>query len=482
MRRSKKIAEKIGLNTDWNCAISLRDLEGTSKHDPFRIISKYADWDVQAQMPHGIAAIRKHLYEVDNVPLLVSLFTDATPETVTEMVRIFRGFGETVLTIGSAFRCSNHSVFNEADVSISISMRPGSDAQVPLLSRMVTDKFPVKPSSHGICQADINMVFSLVGIGSVPLLQLPAAYLGTNFVVTPKELNNDSNCLSSSDAPIQVRLGAILESVRGGRVLLLNMFQMLGFYVFATTSLALGQVIALAVPLSVAPALSPPLIMIFVCFYIPTITISMLFSPAMDLVMKNTPRKTIFEVRPRDRDRFICLLFVRIFIVIFSVFVIGWVAASDALGTHLRPDLLGHFSWLDITNDESLAIYWHVQDVMSFEMLLSIIVQACSMLHRGQKITQFPHFWSHPVFCTSSVALLLFHIGICTVRAYMRVGGFGLYQRLSWILYIVIFLSATAGGFLLPFLLNKHDDSFYRRHLNFLRLEFDTRLGMYSPR
>jgi hypothetical protein len=50
MRRSKKIAEKIGLQTDWNCAISLRDLKGDAKHDPHRIISKYADWDVQAQM------------------------------------------------------------------------------------------------------------------------------------------------------------------------------------------------------------------------------------------------------------------------------------------------------------------------------------------------------------------------------------------------------------------------------------------------
>ena len=28
MKRSKPIAEKIGISFDWNCAISLRDLEG----------------------------------------------------------------------------------------------------------------------------------------------------------------------------------------------------------------------------------------------------------------------------------------------------------------------------------------------------------------------------------------------------------------------------------------------------------------------
>lgn len=73
MRRSKKVAEKIGLQTEWNCAISLRALAGS--HDPHRLISNYADWDVKARLPHGIKDIKRHLREVDNVPLLVSLFT-----------------------------------------------------------------------------------------------------------------------------------------------------------------------------------------------------------------------------------------------------------------------------------------------------------------------------------------------------------------------------------------------------------------------
>ena len=32
-----------------------------------------------ARLPHGVESIRKHLQTVDNVPLLVSLYTDATP-------------------------------------------------------------------------------------------------------------------------------------------------------------------------------------------------------------------------------------------------------------------------------------------------------------------------------------------------------------------------------------------------------------------
>jgi hypothetical protein len=103
MRRSKKLAEKIGLQTDWNCAISLRALD-SGGHDPHRFISTYADWDVKARLPHGIEAIKTHLREVDNVPLLVSLFTDSTPSTIEDMVGIFQQHGEVVLSIGSSYR------------------------------------------------------------------------------------------------------------------------------------------------------------------------------------------------------------------------------------------------------------------------------------------------------------------------------------------------------------------------------------------
>lgn len=85
MRRQKEIASQMGIDVAWNCAISLRPLV-QGEEDEHRMISNYADWDVNAKLPHGIASVRKHLEEVDNVPLLVSLFTDATKDTTTDMV------------------------------------------------------------------------------------------------------------------------------------------------------------------------------------------------------------------------------------------------------------------------------------------------------------------------------------------------------------------------------------------------------------
>ena len=88
MRRQKELASQMGIDVAWNCAISLRSLE-SGQEDPHRMTSDYADWDRNAKLPHGIENVRNHLKEVDNVPLLVSLFTDVTKNTTRDMVRSF---------------------------------------------------------------------------------------------------------------------------------------------------------------------------------------------------------------------------------------------------------------------------------------------------------------------------------------------------------------------------------------------------------
>ena len=69
MRRTKELASQMGIDVAWNCAISLRPLEDGAD-DSFRMIG-YEDWDVNARLPHGVDDVKRHLEEVDNVPLLV---------------------------------------------------------------------------------------------------------------------------------------------------------------------------------------------------------------------------------------------------------------------------------------------------------------------------------------------------------------------------------------------------------------------------
>jgi ABC-type sugar transport system permease subunit len=56
------------------------------------------------------------------------------------------------------------------------------------------------------------------------------------------------------------------------------------------------------------------------------------------------------------------------------------------------------------------------------------------------------------------------------------------YSSLTWEFWIVSFIITPIIGIIVGDLVNQHDFKFYRRHLQFLRLEFDTRLGMHSPR
>ncbi|CAI4233031.1 unnamed protein product [Auanema sp. JU1783] len=171
--RSRIFAEKIGLEAGWNCHISLADEEeedcrtrkdvylasvGRNRDkwdDPvFRkrilrriyaskseIALSFLDCDMRispsrqrshttpdkvgpmpnkAQLPTGVSAVRPHLEDVDNVPLLVGLFTDCTPIVTSEMINIMQEYGETVLLIGSALNTSNIDAFGQSDISISV--------------------------------------------------------------------------------------------------------------------------------------------------------------------------------------------------------------------------------------------------------------------------------------------------------------------------------------------------------------------------
>lgn len=51
-RMCQALAESMGIETDWNCAISLRPLEDSTQPDPHRMTSDYADWDVKVDMIH----------------------------------------------------------------------------------------------------------------------------------------------------------------------------------------------------------------------------------------------------------------------------------------------------------------------------------------------------------------------------------------------------------------------------------------------
>jgi hypothetical protein len=83
-QRTKLFADKLGLETDWNCCISLQ--EHALSPGPSSEIAPTSPGGTIEKLPHGIEKIKRHIREVDNVPLLVKMFSDATPQNTTEMV------------------------------------------------------------------------------------------------------------------------------------------------------------------------------------------------------------------------------------------------------------------------------------------------------------------------------------------------------------------------------------------------------------
>ncbi|KAA0174687.1 hypothetical protein FNF27_03810 [Cafeteria roenbergensis] len=78
------------------------------------------EWDDKAKLPHGVREVRRHLEAVDNVPLLVSLFTDARPDAVGAMLRIMQLHGEAPLTISSALRATSPALMGVSDAAFAL--------------------------------------------------------------------------------------------------------------------------------------------------------------------------------------------------------------------------------------------------------------------------------------------------------------------------------------------------------------------------
>jgi magnesium-transporting ATPase (P-type) len=147
-RKTQAFGSKIGLFTDFNVWISMKE-EGEKRHG-------------NSKLPCGVSAIRSHLSSVDNVPLLVSLFTDCTPNSAQEMIRIYQENGETVLCMGSSLKVSNTQSFMQADVAASLDPIPSRDCEFRT--------FPGEncTNSSGNCSCSAHAANNSGGNGEIP--------------------------------------------------------------------------------------------------------------------------------------------------------------------------------------------------------------------------------------------------------------------------------------------------------------------------
>ena len=122
-RAAKVFGDRLKLETDWNSCISLtdrREAEGENGQEQESLGQPHGP----ARLPVGISMIRKHLADdVDNVPLLVPLYADATPTSTREMLQIMRDHGEVVCVVGGSFAPDFATVYCEADLAVVVDHR-----------------------------------------------------------------------------------------------------------------------------------------------------------------------------------------------------------------------------------------------------------------------------------------------------------------------------------------------------------------------
>ena len=115
---------------------------------------------------------------------------------------------------------------------------------------------------------------------------------------------------------------------------------------------------------------------------------------------------------------------------------------------------------------------------------------------RGASLRFLPTVAVHGYFYCAAVFSILFHCCVLLIRAKLRstdegtsytnnlsnIGGIQAYGLIGWPVWVASIFLLPLGGIFSSVIVNRYDGTAHRRYLQYLRLEFDTRLGMHSPR
>ncbi|CDW88835.1 transmembrane protein [Stylonychia lemnae] len=113
---TKSLAKELGIDSEWNAWISLAENPSD--------FTKLYNQDGHLILPYGIEGIKKHIEEVDTIPLQVPMFCDTTAETTTQMFQIYQEHDDVVCCIGNIMNSENLHIFQQANVAIGMMIEP----------------------------------------------------------------------------------------------------------------------------------------------------------------------------------------------------------------------------------------------------------------------------------------------------------------------------------------------------------------------
>lgn len=479
--RGKIFAQKMGLEVDWNCFISLGQptAEESSLDDDSddsevgshtsslssSVLSFFNSTmsNIRAKLPKGIKNIRPHIEMVDNVPLLVSLFTDCTAETITEMIEIMQENSEVVLCIGNAWNHRNMGIFSQADISLSL---------MPQYLDLPNCKVAAETCTLSTSNSSPNAssIFSPSKTWPSPL-EL-ASYLNSASCQLCFGRDNNVSLLS-----LIAESRRILSSIR------------MGFLFGLGASLTLSLMLLLSSILFLPPPLTGGHLLWLLIFSIPLLALSLLSSPLdpeMQSLMPNK-KKALFSNKWPIVIEFI-VLFGSTAIVLLILFglTLSEICIKDIHNSTCHP-LLGDRS--EANNSpwngwKGAAEQGHLfaQDMTAFFTTLYLVIISIRFVHRTQPIVRLWRVtpWQYVAVTSLTLVLQVVYCALSqTIIQFHRTVISGIHS---------IPVSVWCMGIVWPFLLVipleilKYVD---KRKLfeaqTLLRLQFGTKLGMHSP-
>ena len=476
--RGKIFAQKLGLEAGWNCHISLADSPDddsvssseddldsttTSASSLSSVINAYKSYNT-AKLPKGITNIRPHIQNVDNVPLLVPLFTDCTTDTIREMIEIMQENGEVVMCIGNSWNSDNLIVFSQADISLSLTPNQAKSSRCP---RTIALSLQSSYSEH----LSVHSTTHHAPDWPTPLEM--ASFLNSTTCQLSFERESDVSVLS-----LVTESRHILSCVRRG------------FLFWLGSSLSLSLLVLLATLFFLPPPLSGGHIFWLAFIVFPVLSLSYIATPVDPSIRSQMPNRNK-QVWSGKWIFLINLLMTFLPTTAIDLLLFALITAaicSDQPTADCHP-LLGDRNetqtslWNGWRGDYEQGLVF-AQDLVAFFFTISLVALSIRFIHRTEPLHKLWRFISWQYLLTTIGAVLL-QIVYFTISQSITIDVHHLPQiaRLSSAPWYVWLIGLSWPFALLPVqeVLKYWDKLLLVKMQRHLRLEFETKLGMNSP-
>ncbi|XP_017785001.1 PREDICTED: transmembrane protein 94 isoform X2 [Nicrophorus vespilloides] len=444
------LMQETGKDThDWQSLSCLTD--STEQSAPINF-----DMSNRAKLPRGIDKIRPHIEMIDNVPLLVSLFTDCTAASTKEMLHIMQDYGEVVCVIGSSANNENMGIFMQANASIGIE--------------------PIYPQ---VCQKkDACLKTSVTNTQKL--------------LSSPIELSRSLNSIPCSLSFMREDPISIFHLVMEARHYISILWNTAQFWLSCCITLSMMQLVG---ALFMLPALlTPGQVIWIVCVLIPLLSCSLIGTKTDKNIMKKPQSKNeiIFNA---ELASFVIWCYGSKFLPAIFIVLVTFASSLASYCLDLcskqncscilfylpmeqqNSTVIG--GWMDTEHSVTLQ---HSQNFVVFLILLHFVTISIGFVHREQNIwTRGPQ---NNFIWLSTVILLLLIQSIYTFISIGKSynGNENTTTRYTLNMIILIFgMISPLITFIINELVKREEIRVNLRQQRRTRLEFGTKLGMNSP-